>query len=254
MTLIARKNVYIFSSTVFYTAVIASVGFSLGSSFGKWLLSSFRTRSTIAFGTKRNEEIVSVIQKLADEWKKASSPKYEKEIEQDIVDPNNIEVQFSDIGGMDELKRELWELAVFPFQHPKMYQHSKLLQQVLSGGILLYGPPGAGKTMLAKAIAKEASATFFAVKLSTIMNKWYGESNKLIAAIFSLARKKAPAIIFLDKLDTFLSVRGRDTNSVYNTVTAEFLTFLDGIATRHDKHQILVVGATNRPHAVDKAI
>jgi SpoVK/Ycf46/Vps4 family AAA+-type ATPase len=175
---------------------------------------------------------------------------YELQMACQIIDPDDIESSFRDIGGLDATKRELYELAVLPLVEPLIFGTSKLVQPCK--GILLYGPPGTGKTLLGKALAKEAAAVFLPLPLSTILNKWVGESNKLVAATFSLATKLAPAIIFIDELDTFLKANTSET-AYLDTIKSEFLTCWDGVTTQ-SASQVLVLGATNKPRAIDPAI
>lgn len=191
--------------------------------------------------TKKKKHVVPTLPPLSH---------YEVHMAQNILDPDEITASFATVGGLDTTKRELYELAVLPLQEPELFGHSSLT--TAARGILLYGPPGTGKTLLAKALAKEAAAVFIPLPLSTILSKWVGESNKLVAATFSLAHKLAPAIIFIDELDTFLKANTQET-AYLDTIKSEFLTLWDGVGT-NPASQVLVLGATNKPQAIDAAI
>jgi len=155
--------------------------------------------------------------------------------------------------------------VILPLTKPHLFSQSKLANRPT--GVLLYGPPGTGKTLLAKAIAKECGASFINVNLATIMSKYVGDSEKMVQAVFSLANKLSPCIIFVDEMDGFLSRRSEGSNdpAVTDKVKTLFMALWDGIATsssRATAHQgedaekawVLVIGATNRPHALDTAI
>jgi ATP-dependent 26S proteasome regulatory subunit len=192
--------------------------------------------------------------------KHATFNAYEDIIAGDMVFPDEIDVTFGDVGGHDRDKKEIYDLICLPLKHPELFARlagSELLSP--PRGLLLYGPPGTGKTMLAKAIAKESGAAFINLKMSTTMNLYFGESQKLVRATFSLAKKLSPCIIFIDEIDSFLHERKTDDNSALGNMKAEFMALWDGIETDTDSngghhYGVVVIGATNRPWDVDAAI
>ena len=127
---------------------------------------------------------------------------------------------FLDIGGLEGIIEELKESVIYPLTLPHLYSHSSSLLSAPSG-VLLHGPPGCGKTMLAKALAHESGACFINLHISTLTEKWYGDSNKLVNAVFSLARKLQPSIIFIDEIDAVLGQRSSGEHEASGMVKAE---------------------------------
>ncbi|CAN6481112.1 unnamed protein product [Victoria cruziana] len=176
---------------------------------------------------------------------------YEDVVACDVINPDHIDVEFDSIGGLERVKEALFELVILPLRRPELFAHGKLLAP--QKGVLLYGPPGTGKTMLAKAIAKESGAVFINVRISNLMSKWFGDAQKLVAAVFSLAYKLQPSIIFIDEVDSFLGQRRTTDHEALTNMKTEFMALWDGFTT--DQHaRVMVLAATNRPSELDEAI
>ena len=158
-------------------------------------------------------------------------------------------VRWEDIGGLEKLKQSLRESVELPFKNPQVYRTMGIEPP---RGILLYGPPGVGKTLLAKAAATESQANFISVKGPEIMSKWVGDSEKAIRMIFKKARQASPAIVFIDEIDSIAPRRGMQTSSgVTERIVNQLLTSIDGLETLE---RVLVLAATNRPDILDEAL
>ncbi|XP_042465238.1 uncharacterized protein LOC122047818 isoform X2 [Zingiber officinale] len=181
----------------------------------------------------------------------APDNEFEKRIRPEVIPANEIGVTFDDIGALDEIKESLQELIMLPLKRPDLFNGGLLKP---CRGILLFGPPGTGKTMLAKAIANDAGASFINVSMSTITSKWFGEDEKNVRALFSVAAKVSPTIIFVDEVDAMLGQRTRvGEHEAMRKIKNEFMTRWDGLLTKSGE-RILVLAATNRPFDLDEAI
>ena len=159
------------------------------------------------------------------------------------------DVKWSDIGGLDEVKRELQEAVEWPLRYPDLYTQ---LDHSMPKGILMHGPSGTGKTMLAKAVATESEANFISVKGPELLSKWVGESERGIREIFRRARQAAPCVVFFDEVDSIAPVRGLGGDSmVTERVVSQLLTEMDGI---HSLNGVVTIAATNRSDMIDPAL
>ena len=149
---------------------------------------------------------------------------------------------------LQKAKQQLQEMVILPATRPDLFKGLRAPTR----GLLLYGPPGNGKTMLAKAVATESSCTFLAISASTLTSKWVGEGEKLVRKLFEVAHERAPSIIFIDEIDSVLSARSSNENEASRRLKTEFLIQFDGV--NKGGGQVFVVGASNRPEELDDAV
>jgi len=155
---------------------------------------------------------------------------------------------YEDIGGLEEEIRRIREMVELPLRHPEIFQRLGIDPPK---GVLLHGPPGCGKTLLARAVASESEANFYAINGPEIMSKFYGESEARMRKMFEDAEKNAPSILFIDEIDAIAPKRSEVTGEVERRVVAQLLASMDGLKGRG---HIIVIGATNRPDALDEAL
>jgi len=170
---------------------------------------------------------------------------------QDLILPAGASgVRWEDVIGLEDAKRALWEAVVLPALNPALFTGLRAPPR----GILMYGPPGNGKTFLARAAASQCRATFFAVSASSLTSKWHGESEKMVRALFQVARDRAPSVVFLDEVDSVLSARSSSESEAGRRLKTEFLVQMEGVTDGAAAGRVVLLGATNRPFDLDEAV
>merc|ERR1711966_642869 len=184
-----------------------------------------------------------------DHFKTAMGTTNPSALRETVVEVPN--VTWDDIGGLENVKRELQEVVQYPVEHPEQFEKFGMQP---SKGVLFYGPPGCGKTLLAKAIANECQANFVSIKGPELLTMWFGESENNVREVFDKARQASPCVLFFDELDSIARARGGgsgDAGGAGDRVINQILTEIDGVGV---KKNVFVIGATNRPDILDPAI
>ncbi|KAH7692454.1 Microtubule-severing ATPase protein [Dioscorea alata] len=158
-------------------------------------------------------------------------------------------VKWDDVAGLEKAKQALLEMVILPTKRRDLFTGLRKPAR----GLLLFGPPGNGKTMLAKAVASESDATFFNLSASSLTSKWVGEAEKLVRTLFMVAISKQPSVIFIDEIDSIMSTRMANENDASRRLKSEFLVQFDGV-TSNPNDLVIVIGATNKPQEIDDAV
>ncbi|KYQ56851.1 Fidgetin-like protein 1 [Trachymyrmex zeteki] len=199
--------------------------------------------STQSYNTpqgKANEE-------MEDERLKNIDPNMIELIKNEIMDSGKT-ITWDDIAGLEYIKKIIKEVVVFPMLRPDIFTGLRRPPK----GILLFGPPGTGKTLIGKCIASQSKSTFFSISASSLTSKWIGDGEKMVRALFAVAKVHQPSVVFIDEIDSLLTQRSETEHESSRRLKTEFLVQLDGAATS-EEDRILIVGATNRPQELDEA-
>ncbi|KAL3318259.1 Fidgetin-like protein 1 [Cichlidogyrus casuarinus] len=185
-----------------------------------------------------------------DERLKGYDKKILETIMSEIMDCKS-EIKWDDIAGLEFVKKTLKEIIILPMLRPDLFTGLRGPPK----GLLLFGPPGTGKTLIGKCVAAQSNSTFFSISASSLTSKWVGEGEKMVRALFAVAKIRAPAVIFIDEIDSLLTQRSETEHESSRRIKTEFLVQLDGVNVIASKEQerILLIGATNRPHELDEA-
>eukprot|EP01061_Rhynchopus_euleeides_P016511 TRINITY_DN27828_c0_g3_i1.p1 TRINITY_DN27828_c0_g3~~TRINITY_DN27828_c0_g3_i1.p1 ORF type:complete len:532 (+),score=186.95 TRINITY_DN27828_c0_g3_i1:66-1661(+) len=187
---------------------------------------------------------------IAKELLKKFDQKYVDTILKDVIAPGTVHTSWDSITGLHESKQHLMEAVILPMQRPDLFSSSL---RAPPKGVLLFGPPGNGKTLLAKAVASESNATFFSISASSLVSKYVGDGEKLVRTLFGCAEALAPSVVFIDEADALLTSRGEEHDAMRRLKT-EVLVQMDGVGTDNSaEKRVLVLAATNRPADIDTA-
>merc|ERR1712164_219804 len=194
-------------------------------------------------------ELLSSLAVTQEHFKYALAQSNPSSLRETVVEVPNI--TWDDIGGLQEVKNELRELVQYPVEHPEKFEKFGMAP---SKGVLFYGPPGCGKTLMAKAVANECQANFISIKGPELLTMWFGESEANVRNVFEKARSAAPCVLFFDELDSIAKSRGMsvgDAGGAGDRVMNQLLTEMDGMGA---KKSVFIIGATNRPDIIDTAL
>ncbi|KAF9141178.1 hypothetical protein BG015_001367 [Linnemannia schmuckeri] len=183
-----------------------------------------------------------------DDRLKNIDPKMIESIKNEIME-SYAAVTWEDISGLEHAKKTIKETITWPMLRPEIFTGLRRPPK----GLLLFGPPGTGKTMIGKCIASQSKATFFSISSSSLTSKWVGDGEKMVRALFAVARCHQPAVIFMDEIDSLLTQRTDGEVEASRRIKTEFLVQFDGVGVGGEEDRILIVGATNRPQEIDEA-